>query len=82
MMGFRCLRLDGDFFASSDPHTGSLIVKLDVDRAAELIDRGQAEAFAPGGRRFREWVAVPSSRHRSWAGLLDRALQTAVDRRL
>ena len=81
MMGFPCLRLDGDFFASCDPRTGSLIVKLDADRATQLIDSGRAEAFAPNGRRFREWVAIPASRHRSWARLLERALQAATDRR-
>ena len=81
MMGFPCLRLDGDFFASCDPRTGSLIVKLDADRATQLIDSGRAEAFAPNGRRFREWVAIPSSRHRSWEQLLEGALRAAADRR-
>jgi hypothetical protein len=81
MMGFPCLRLDGDFFASCDRRTGSLVVKLDADQASQLIDSGQAEAFAPNGRRFREWVAIPSSRDRSWARLLEGALRAAADRR-
>ena len=81
MMGFPCLRLDGDFFASCDPHTGNLIIKLDAARATELIESGRAQAFAPNGRRFREWVAIPSSRDRSWARLLEGALRAAADRR-
>ena len=28
MMGFACLRLDGDFFATCDHRTGDLVVKL------------------------------------------------------
>jgi len=81
MMGFPCLRLDGDFFASCDPRTGDLVVKLDAARVATLIEGGQAEPFAPNGRRFREWATVPASRHRSWASLLDDALQAAAARR-
>jgi hypothetical protein len=81
MMGFPCLRLDGDFFASYDHRTGDLIIKLDADRATKLIDSGQGEAFAPNGRRFREWVAIPDSRHRSWARLLEQARQSAANRK-
>jgi hypothetical protein len=59
MMGFPCLRLDGDFFASCDHRTGELVVKLDEQRARALVEAGTAEPFAPNGRRFREWVTVP-----------------------
>ena len=81
MMGFPCLRLDGDFFASCDRHTGDLVVKLDATRAATLIEAGKAEPFAPNGRRFREWARIPQRRHRSWPALLDEALQCSVERR-
>jgi hypothetical protein len=81
MMGFPCLRLDGDFFASYDKRTGSLIVKLDAERCAELIDLGEAEEFAPNGRRFRQWACVPSARHRAWRRLLNEALDGAAARR-
>ena len=54
MMGFPCLRRDGVFFASLDPTTEALVVKLPADRVATLIDSGPAEPFAPNGRRFRE----------------------------
>jgi len=31
MIGFPCLRLDGDFFASCDHRTGELVVKLNEE---------------------------------------------------
>ena len=34
---------------------------------------GRADDFAPAGRRFREWAAVPYERRRSWRALLDEA---------
>lgn len=80
MMGFPCLRLHGDFFATIDRRTGNLVVKLDEQRVNELLARGQADAFAPNGRRFREWAAIPHERRRSWARLLEDALDAAAAR--
>jgi hypothetical protein len=74
MMGLPCLRLDGAFFASCDRRTGDLLVKLSEARVDELVDAGRAHAFAPAGRRFREWAAVPPERSRTWRRLLDEAL--------
>lgn len=76
MMGLPCLRLDGTFFASFDRRTGNLLVKLTEARVDELISAGRAEPFAPAGRRFRAWAAIPH--RRSWARLLDEALATAA----
>ncbi len=81
MMGFPCLRLNGDFFASCDHRTGHLVIKLDEHAVSALIDAGEAEPFAPNGRRFREWASIPVRRQRSWGPLLDQALQTAAMRR-
>jgi hypothetical protein len=78
MMGFPCLRLDGDFFASCDHRSGELVLKLNEQRARALVDAGKAEPFAPNGRRFREWVTVPHRRHRSWQPLLEEALELAA----
>jgi hypothetical protein len=75
MMGLPCLRVNDAFFASWDRATGALLVKLpaaDVDR---LIADGKADPFAPAGRRFREWASIPAGRSRTWARLLDRALE-------
>lgn len=81
MMGYPYLRLDGDFFASWDRQAECLVVKLDAPSVADLIGCGEAEPFAPAGRPFREWAAVPMTRRSSWSGLLDRALAAAAGRR-
>jgi hypothetical protein len=70
MMGFPCLRVNGDFFASVDRNTGDLIVKLPADRVEAMIDDGTGDAFAPNGRRFREWIAVTDRDEDRWALLL------------
>ena len=77
MMGLPCLRLHGAFFASCDRRTGDLLVKLPEARVDELVDTGRAHAFAPAGRRFRQWAAIPVERSRSWKRLLDEALAFA-----
>jgi hypothetical protein len=81
MMGFPCLRLHGDFFASCDRRSGDLVVKLDERQVSALIDAGRAEPFAPSGRRFREWAAIPYERRRTWVRQLDAALAAAVERK-
>lgn len=80
MMGFPCLRLGGEFFASCDHRSGDLVIKLDEQHVTRLLERGDAEPFAPNGRRFRAWASIPFSRQRSWARLLEQALQLAADR--
>jgi len=74
MMGLPYLRVGGAFFASCDPRTGDLLVKLPAARVVELVGAGRAQPFAPAGRRFREWAAVPSTKARSWPRLLEEAL--------
>jgi hypothetical protein len=77
MMGLPCMRVDGAFFAAFDRRRGDLLVKLTRDRVDELVDGGRAGPFAPAGRRFREWAAVPATDADSWPALLDQALRTA-----
>jgi hypothetical protein len=74
MMGLPCLRVNEAFFASCDRRSGDLLVKRPAARVAELVAAGRAQPFAPAGRRFREWAAVPLERSRSWRRLLDDAL--------
>ncbi|KAA1249463.1 hypothetical protein F0Q45_14935 [Mycobacterium simiae] len=74
MMGLPCLRVGGAFFASCDRKTDDLLVKLSAARVAELISTGQAEPFAPAGRQFREWAAVPFAKRRAWKPLLQESL--------
>jgi hypothetical protein len=74
MMGLPCLRIHGSFFASCDRRTGDLLVKLPEQRVDVLVADGPAHAFAPAGRRFRQWAAIPPARSRTWRRLLDEAL--------
>lgn len=81
MMGFACLRLDGDFFASIDHRTGSLVVKLDEPTVDRLLADGDAEPFAPSGKRFREWASIPVDGHERWEQHLHDALEASARRR-
>lgn len=74
MMGFPCLRVAGAFFASCDPRTGDLIVKLPRERVQQLIAADTGKPFAPAGRTFREWVLIEDRDPQRWAGLIDEAL--------
>jgi hypothetical protein len=80
MMGYPCLRFRGDFFATWDPHRQRLVVKLDGAKVTALIDSGRGEPFAPSGRPFREWVAIPAVRRRSWARQIESGFTCAVVR--
>ncbi len=73
LMGFPCLRVDGEFFATCDHRTGDLIVKLSRDRVKALIDEGVGAPFAPAGRVFREWVLVQGRDAKRWRALMDGA---------
>ena len=78
MMGLPCVRLDGRFFASLDRRSGALLVKLPRQRVGHLIAAGHGEAFAPAGRVFREWVAIPQPDRRRWRSLLAEARDNAA----
>ena len=73
MMGFPCLRVNGDFFASVDRKTGDLIVKLPANQVLDLIETEVGEPFAPNGRRFKEWVAIPNRDVTLWQQLINDA---------
>jgi hypothetical protein len=79
MMGYPCLRADGAFFASLERGAGHLILKLSRDRVAELIADGVGLPFAPNGRVFREWVAVPTADEDQWRALLAEAKALATN---
>ncbi|MGE2814896.1 hypothetical protein ACQI5H_07085 [Mycobacterium heidelbergense] len=74
MMGLPCLRANGRFFASFDRRGTALVVKLPEARVNELIESGEAEPFAPSGRRFREWASIDACRSETWSSRLDEAL--------
>jgi hypothetical protein len=77
MMGFPCLRVRGMFFASSDPRTGDLVVKLPAARVQALLSTDEAVAFAPNGRTFREWARITDRDLGRWEELIDEALAFA-----
>jgi hypothetical protein len=77
MMGLPCLRHNGHFFAACDRRTGNLLAKLSEARVTELLEAGHAGPFAPAGRRFRQWAAIPESAARIWEATLDEALAFA-----
>jgi len=71
MMGLPCLRHGDRFFASYDRRSGALVIKAPADRVTELVAGGAGVPFAPAGRVFREWVALPDPA--SWPAMLDEA---------
>ena len=73
IMGFPCLRVHGQFFATSHHQSGDLIVKLPATRVQELIGAGTGRAFAPAGKVFREWVAIAERGSDLWQQLLAEA---------
>ncbi|MFN0093149.1 MAG: hypothetical protein ACKVVT_00010 [Dehalococcoidia bacterium] len=78
MMGLPCLRLEGAFFASFDRRTGMLVVKLPEARVDAMVEAGEADAFAPAGRRFREWAAIPAGDRVAWESALASAFEHAA----
>lgn len=73
LMGFPCLRVDGEFFATVDHRSGHLIVKLQSERVQQLIAEGTGSPFAPAGRMFREWVEIRGYDEPFWTQLLHEA---------
>ena len=53
------------------------MLKLPQDRVAELVESGTGDPFAPTGRVFREWVAIPRPDRELWQGLLAEAVAFA-----
>jgi hypothetical protein len=70
MMGYPCVRLAGRFLASYDDKEGCLVVKLPRERVQEVIEAGDGGPFAPAGKVFREWVAIPTPDRQLWRRLL------------
>lgn len=77
MMGYPCIRLASRFLASYDQKMGGLVVKLPRERVHELITAGKGDPFAPAGKVFREWVAIPTMDRELWRTLLAEAADFA-----
>ena len=81
MMGHHCLRATsgGGFVATVERSSGNLVVKLPKNRVAELTGSGEGLAFAPAGKVFREWVAIPSQDATRWAELIEESIAFVAD---
>ncbi|TDD67086.1 hypothetical protein E1262_20120 [Jiangella aurantiaca] len=77
MMGYPCVRLAGRFLACYDDKAGRLVLKLPSERVVELVRAGTGDEFAPAGRVFREWVAIPTADRELWRVLLAEAVAFA-----
>jgi hypothetical protein len=77
-MGLPCVRFEGRFFACLDRRNDALVIKLPAGRVRELVDASHGQPFAPAGRTFREWVAIPVPDRHRWQGLLAEARDHAA----
>lgn len=75
-----CLRHGGEFLALVDYKGSGLVVKLPKSRVAELIESSVGRPFAPAGRIFSEWLAVPVPNRKRWLALLREAVAYARQR--
>lgn len=70
IMNGRCLRVGSEFLALADFKGSGLVVKVPRARVEALIAGGVGRAFAPAGKVFREWVAIPEPDRERWRALL------------
>jgi hypothetical protein len=70
IMNGRCLRVGKEFLALVDFKGSGLVIKLPRARVEELVRTGVGRPFAPAGKVFREWVAVPEPDAEFWRALL------------
>lgn len=70
IMGGRCARVAGEFLALVDFKGSGMVVKLPRERVDELVTAGTGRRFAPAGKVFKEWVAVPEADAATWESLL------------
>lgn len=71
IMSGRCLRVGKEFLALADFKGSGMVVKLPKARVADLIESGVGLPFAPAGKVFKEWVAIPEPDRTLWRALLD-----------
>jgi hypothetical protein len=76
MMGHHCLRSTegGGFVATFERSSGDLVVKLPKGRVEELVGADEGLPFAPAGKVFSEWVAIPSYDPTHWAELISESI--------
>ncbi len=60
--------------ATVERSSGNLVVKLPRGRVTDLVDSGTGLAFAPAGKVFREWVAIPGHDTEQWYALIEESI--------
>ena len=70
IMGGQCARVSGEFLGLVSYKGSGMVVKLPRARVDQLIATGIGQPFAPAGKVFREWVAIPKPDRRRWSKLL------------
>ena len=45
-------------------------MKLPKERVAELVAAEEGNPFGPGGKIFKEWIAIPKQDRKRWGALL------------
>ena len=74
IMGGRCARVSGEFLGLVSYKGSGMVVKLPRTRVDQLIAAGIGQPFAPAGKVFREWVAIPKPDRRHWTKLLNESI--------
>ncbi len=76
MMGHHCLRANpgGGFVATVERSSGNLVVKLPKPRVTALVESGEGLSFAPAGKVFREWVAIPVFEPSTWEAYIEESI--------
>jgi hypothetical protein len=62
--------LAGEFLGLVGYKESGMVIKLPRARVEELINERIGLPFAPAGKVFREWVAIPKPDGRRWTKLL------------
>ncbi|MEL6894184.1 MAG: hypothetical protein AAFP84_21515 [Actinomycetota bacterium] len=77
MMGHQCLRTaaSNEFVATVTRREGYVVVKLPAGRVGALIDDGVGTSFAPAGKVFKEWLALPDVDEATWESLLAESIE-------
>ena len=77
MMNSPCLRYKGDFMAMLFEKQDALIIKVSPKRVDELIASGVGLEFKFTGKKFKEWVLIPSMHNTQYEKYICEALEYA-----
>ena len=81
MMGSPCLRYRGEFVAMMFDKEDALILKLSAPRVDELIEEGLGREFNYTGKRFKQWILIPTEMEESFEPLMLEAVEFAKQKK-